>query len=232
MYLSRISLSKNPSAKALDALLNPTDQSVRMDAHHRLMWMLFADHADRRRDFLWREESKGEFTILSAREPKATDLFSNLQVKPFAPDLTLGDKLHFKLRLNATRRKGKSAGEYAGNRVDIVMDVLHKIPKEERAEKRMDIAQAECEKWLQTHSERHGFTLKSCHVDDYSVFALPPKKPKHKTSRKKQPQFGILDVQGQLEIRDNEAFNTMLFHGLGRAKAYGCGLMLIRRSYE
>jgi len=43
MYLSRLTLSRAPSAAALDA-------------HHRLLWSLFSDDPDRRRDFLWREE--------------------------------------------------------------------------------------------------------------------------------------------------------------------------------
>ena len=40
---------------------------------------------------------------------------------------------------------------------------------------------------------------------------------------------GVLDLEGLLEIRDPERFLAALAQGFGRAKAFGCGLMLIRR---
>ena len=55
MYLSKASLSRAPSVRALDKLLMPTEAGNRTDAHHRLLWTLFADSEDRKRDFLWPE---------------------------------------------------------------------------------------------------------------------------------------------------------------------------------
>jgi len=72
LYLSRLRLSRAPSARALDALLNPAEPGPRIDAHHRLLWAVFADSPDRQRDFLWREEGDGLFLTLSARAPAAT----------------------------------------------------------------------------------------------------------------------------------------------------------------
>ena len=48
--------------------------------------------------------------------------------------------------------------------------------------------------------------------------------------RKGQPQFGILDLTGRIEIADPAVFLALLARGFGRAKAFGCGLMLIRRA--
>ena len=90
MYLSRITLSRHPSVQALDSLLNPSDNGARTDAHHRLLWSLFADAPGRTRDFIWREERKGEFLVLSRREPQPGDLFSRIESKPFAPQLREG----------------------------------------------------------------------------------------------------------------------------------------------
>ena len=70
MFLSRLTLSRAPSAAALDALLNPLG-AARLDAHHRLLWSLFSDGPDRLRDFLWREEGRGMFLTPSARPPLA-----------------------------------------------------------------------------------------------------------------------------------------------------------------
>lgn len=220
LYLSRLRLSRQPSARALDAILNPTEPGLRLDAHHRLLWAVFADSADRRRDFLWREERAGEFLTLSARPPSARDLFEAPDVKDFAPALGPGDRLAFALRVNATRdRKGVG-------RVDVVMDALHALPNGTRAPERMAIAQQEGAAWLARQGDAAGFRLIGVAVEDYFVTALPG----HRGRRAGRPQFGILDMTGTLEVTDPPAFLARLAQGFGRAKAFGCGLMLIRRA--
>jgi len=220
LYLSRLRLSRKPSAQALDKILNPPDPGPRLDAHHRLLWAAFTDSPNRRRDFLWREERAGEFLALSARPPAPGDLFETPQVKDFAPQLVRGDRLAFALRANATRER-KNAG-----RVDVVMDALHALPKEARLSERMVLAQREGAAWLARQGEAAGFRLIGAEVGDYSAISLPGRRG----PRAGQPQFGILDVTGALEITDPAAFLARLAVGFGRAKAFGCGLMLIRRA--
>ena len=41
--------------------------------------------------------------------------------------------------------------------------------------------------------------------------------------------FGVMDFSGMLEVKDPARFLTQLAQGFGRARAFGCGLMLIRR---
>ncbi|WP_066977465.1 type I-E CRISPR-associated protein Cas6/Cse3/CasE [Methylomonas lenta] len=41
--------------------------------------------------------------------------------------------------------------------------------------------------------------------------------------------FSTLDFTGELQITDAEAFRQTLFTGLGRVKAFGCGLLLVKR---
>lgn len=220
LYLSRLRLSRTASAKALDAILNPAEPGPRLDAHHRLLWAAFADSPDRRRDFLWREERAGEFLTLSARPPAPSDLFEAAEVKDFAPRLGTGDRLAFALRANATRDR-KDVG-----RVDVVMDALHAVPKGSRAPERAALAQREGAAWLTRQGEITGFRLIGVEVGDYSVAALPG----YRGKRMGQPQFGILDMTGTLEVTDPAAFLARLAQGFGRAKAFGCGLMLIRRA--
>ncbi|MCW1918125.1 type I-E CRISPR-associated protein Cas6/Cse3/CasE [Rhodobacter sp. KR11] len=220
LYLSRLSLSKAPQTAALNAILNPEDPARRMDAHHRLLWAAFTDGPDRRRDFLWREEAPGAFMTLSARPPEPSNLFAPPETRDFAPQLAEGDRLAFALRANATRdRKGKG-------RVDVVMDALHGLPQAERAARRMELAQTEGRAWMDRQGAKSGFSILSLQVGDYSVAALPG----HRGPRKDQPQFGILDMTGMLTVTDPAAFVAALSQGFGRAKSYGCGLMLIRRA--
>jgi CRISPR system Cascade subunit CasE len=225
MFLSRLSVSRKPSVQALNALLLPANAGDRTDAHHRLLWTLFADDPDRRRDFLWREDREGEFLVLSARMPVPNDLFDRVETKAFAPNLSKGDRLSFVLRANATRSKKGGSGAQ-GQRVDVVMDALFTLPPANRAAQRMVTAQTEGTAWLGRQQDRNGFHLLSCDVTDYAVHALPG----HRGKRSHQPQFGILDFHGEMAVADPVALLRMLTQGLGRAKAYGCGLMLIRRS--
>lgn len=220
LYLSRITVSRSPSVQALNALLNPEDSGKRTDAHHRLLWSLFADDPKRGRDFLWREERDGEFLTLSVRPPAQSDLFSRVEAKPFDPVLAEGDRLNFTLRANATIAK-KGVG-----RVDVVMNELHAIAPGHRSERRMDIAQEQGKAWLERQGARCGFAVKECDAADYSVHALPT----YRGKRKGQPQFGILDLQGRIEVTNPDTFCTAIGAGFGRAKAFGCGLMLIRRA--
>jgi CRISPR system Cascade subunit CasE len=219
-YLSRLRLSRSPSAAALSSLLNPQHDGARLDAHHKLLWSVFADGPDRIRDFLWRDEGEGHFVTLSARPPVASDLFDAPEVKDFAPTLVPGDHLAFALRANATRTR-KAAG-----RVDVVMDALQGLPKGARADERMAVAQTSGGNWLAGQGAKAGFRLVHCDVGDYSTITLPG----YRGPRKGQPQFGILDMSGVVEVTDPAAFLQQMAKGFGRAKAFGCGLMLIRRT--
>jgi len=220
LYLSRLRIARSPSANALSRLISPEAAGARRGAHHRLIWAAFADHPDRQRDFLWREEGQGEFLTLSARPPHPIDLFTPPEVKPFAPQLAQGDRLAFRLRANATRSR-KGAG-----RVDVVMDALHSVPKDDRADKRNEIAQSEGMAWLGRQGETAGFNLLNCCVEGYTTETLP----EYHGSRKGAPRFGILETSGLLEVTAPEAFLAQIARGFGRAKAFGCGLMLIRRA--
>ncbi len=238
-YLSRLRLSDAPSAKALDSLLNPADPGRRLDAHHKLLWAVFSDGPDRRRDFLWRDEGGGRFLTLSARQPAVSELFAAPEVKVFAPDLAAGDRLVFSLRANATRTGKTDGRSINGNpqkrHIDLVMDALHAIPGRKdlpegtdslRAPKRMGLAQTAATTWLDGQGGRAGFRLIRAEVGDYSVLALPG----FRGPRGGQPQFGILELTGLLEVTDAAAFTARVTAGFGRAKAFGCGLMLIRRA--
>lgn len=234
LYLSRLTLRRDPDAAALRALIDPAERSRALDAHHRLIWSLFADRPDRTRDFLWRADGKGRFFTLSARPPAPAPLFEPPQIKAFAPDLAAGDRLAFALRANATRSLKTESGA-RGRRVDVVMHALHDTPgrtalppgtASQRPARRMGLAQDAAETWMRGQGVNSGFTLDRLEVQDYSVLALPG----HRGRREGQPQFGILDLAGGLTVTDPAAFVAALASGFGRAKAFGCGLMLIRRA--
>ncbi len=239
-YFSRVELDRRAPAKALLPLLNPSDPGARLDAHHRLIWTLFPSPSGQKRDFLWRTDGDGRFYILSHRQPELNDLFRPFMPKTFEPDLKAGDKLAFLLRANATKTRphDKLGADKRHRRVDVVMHALKSVPglpqnppadcHSKRAEQRFAIARHEGEKWLKAQGSRHGFTVEDFMLEDYSTIPLPrPGRPQGR--REQEPKFGILDMRGILAVTDPAAFIAKLLQGFGRAKGFGCGLMMIRR---
>ena len=244
LYLSRLTLRRDPPNDALKALLDPDDAGRRADAHHRLLWTLFSDGRDRDRDFLWRAEPRGRFYVLSHRRPEPHGLFEAPEVKAFEPVLTKGDRLTFLLRANATRSiPGEPLADGSGRRqrgrtVDVAMHLLKDVPRRERsaepasaparsqrAATRHDLARQAAEEWISAQGARHGFSVRDFTLEHYSTVTLAG----YRGPRKGEPRFGVFDMTGTVEVTEPDAFLIRLAEGFGRAKAYGCGLMLIRR---
>lgn len=229
MLLSRARLRKDAPIQALARALIPDDAAGRAATAHRLVWTLFADAPDRERDFLWREAEPGVFYLLSNRPPvDHHNLFDLDPPKLFAPALAVGDRLAFSLRANATVARGGGPGR-RGKPCDVVMDALHGLPPGARAEQRADKTQEAGVKWLESQGAKSGFTLGRTSDDavdarsvSYAVLALD--------RRNAAMRIGVLDLDGVLVVTDPAQFCDRLATGYGRAKAFGCGLMLIRRA--
>ncbi len=75
LWFSRVCLKPDAHIQAIASLLLPdkndpvSQKGSTTYARHQLVWSLFADDTNRKRDFLWREDSAGTFFILSARKP-------------------------------------------------------------------------------------------------------------------------------------------------------------------
>ena len=228
-YLSRARLRRNASVGALAPLLlgeEDRKEKTRQPGHH-LVWSLFADDGRRKRDFLWREMNQlGAFMILSARTPMDRhELFEIDEPKLFAPNLTGGDRLRFSLRANPVIRRRDQKRSYSVKH-DVVMDALRILPTGQRAEKRLDIVRERGMAWLEAQATKGGFLVDSHDVaiDSYRQHRI------RRNGGASALTFSTLDFDGVLEVTDPSAFQAGLVHGFGASKAYGCGLMLIRRA--
>ncbi|MDE0097275.1 MAG: type I-E CRISPR-associated protein Cas6/Cse3/CasE [Gammaproteobacteria bacterium] len=234
MHLTRAVLNRNAGVGSIVPLLNPADPNQALDAHHRLIWTLFPD-SEATRDFLWRSDGSGRFYILSHRKPVQSGLFLTLESTEFSPVLAQGDRLAFTLRANATRdRRMEKCGDgrRRSRRVDLVMDALYSVPGQktlgpdqvsDRPRMRMRIADRVANEWLTAIGDRAGFDIEKLQVDDYSVRQF--RRPGGSLVT-----FGLLDMKGVLLINQPDPFLAALTSGFGRARAFGCGLMLIRRA--
>ncbi|WP_245243255.1 type I-E CRISPR-associated protein Cas6/Cse3/CasE [Pararhodobacter sp. SW119] len=217
MYLTRLSLKRSPEFDALAQILDPGHSGRRADAHHRLIWSAFAGDTSAKRDFLWRAMGQGRFLVLSPEPPRESALFEPPEAAEFAPALASGDRLAILLRANAARTVTEADGRKRHR--DVVMEALKPVPNGERASVRMDLAQAAGRVWLEGQGARAGFAVEDAGVSAYRVVE----------TRKRGPRFGVIDLEGMITVTDPAAFLSRLAKGFGRAKAFGCGLMLIRR---
>jgi CRISPR system Cascade subunit CasE len=78
--------------------------------------------------------------------------------------------------------------------------------------------------WLASRAETHGFTiaLPTLLVDGYRTHTV------HRRGRT-PICFSTLDFSGVLTVVDQEKFLTTLYNGIGPAKSFGCGLLLVKR---
>jgi CRISPR system Cascade subunit CasE len=80
--------------------------------------------------------------------------------------------------------------------------------------------------WFSARAERCGFSFGSDEVtvDGYHQLRF--------SKQRGQPdiQISVVDLSGILTVIDPARFLDMLRGGLGHAKGFGCGLMLIRRA--
>lgn len=222
LVMARARLRRDVPAVTFATLRVPTDADQQFSASHRLVWSLYADGPDRQRDFLWRQTRAGEFLMLGPRAPVDTHGLFELEHKDFVPKLAAGDRLGFNLRANATVSRSTARGQ-RGVRHDVVMNALHALPQGARAAARRDAMQVAGSDWLIRQGKTHGFALTGGTVlDGYDRVVVP-------RQIGKPAVLGVLDMSGVLEVTDPECFLMKLGQGFGHAKAFGCGLMLIRR---
>ena len=230
-FLVRARLRRDLAAAALAPLLVPSDSGGKVGAAHRLVWALFADGPDRRRDFLWRQTRPGEFLILAARPPADPHGLFTLDYKPFAPALREGQRLQFDLRANPVVALASAGSGRRGRRKDVVTRAIAGLPPEpcpdRRRARRWAASREAAAAWLAAQGARHGFApdldAERLRIDGEDWVRIPRDDGRTVT-------FLAVTFQGVLTVQDPARFLARLPLGFGAAKAFGCGLMLIRRA--
>ncbi len=244
VWFTRLTLAREePAIAPLIRDLAPAETGAAMAIGHRLMWSAVPDDVRWRHDranparnngsaFLWREAEPGRKFYLLGPRPVDDSPFFRIETRPYAPHFAAGDRLTFDLRVNATvARKGNADGQGRSKRSDIAMDRMLADEAaalaagqdiQARAQRRMQAAESAIGRWLANIGARDGFALRAARLDAYRVERLP--------RRGRNAEIGVFDVRGALEIVDGAMFLRRVLAGFGRAKAFGCGLMLLRRA--
>ncbi|HMV21663.1 MAG: type I-E CRISPR-associated protein Cas6/Cse3/CasE [Betaproteobacteria bacterium] len=224
------------------SLITPCAGQERAAAHewmqgaygeHQWLWRFFPATKGSPRDFLFRRSDLGDmprFYVLSKRAPERAGPAWNVQSREYAPRLKKGDQLQFELRANpvvTVARDGKS------KRHDVVMQEKKRLLQarglarwdewqdEDRPEM-YEIVHETCGKWLGERGRRLGFEAdqKSLSIEAYQ---------QHR-GKKEALRFSTVDFSGTLTVVAPDTFASALFDGIGHAKAFGCGLLLVRRA--
>jgi CRISPR system Cascade subunit CasE len=226
-YLSKIELRRG---QPLRQLAGAVPRNAYAD--HQVIWRLLSQADNEARSFLFRREQVGSWPVfyaLSERQPMDSDPAWKVATKRFEPRLTAGSRLGFALRANPvrTRKASSDPADKRRHRDDVVMQekrlAAEREPDPARRPGQVQLVQRAGPRWLEERAERHGFALEALQVDDYRQHRLSKRGQDHAI------QFSTLDYQGILRVLDVERFLAALANGIGPAKAFGCGLLLVRR---
>ncbi len=223
MYFSKVSLKNGPK------LFNFLKQRTGTEGYtaHKLLWDLFPNNGDKKRDFLFYKDDKNiipSFLVVSRDRPAGNEALS-IQTKEYSPNIFEGQKLAFTLVANPVVSR-----KIDGKKNSVKHDVWMDAKKQAKANGKTGLAMVRaCEKaskeWLIRQGERCGFFLKETDViiDGYIQNRF------YKGRSINPIQYSSIHYEGILAVSDVEKFIEMLYSGIGRSKAFGCGLMLVRK---
>lgn len=223
MIISKVELSRRPGSQG--SLAKVLLSGTQGDRSHGLVWSLFSRSDEASRDFLFREIEPGSYMIVSHREPSDPHGLWKVKSQQFDPALQDGDRLGFVLRANPAMAVPQP-GKKRGLRVDAIMHAKSKLSKGERTKFNSDDAQRVALDWLMKRGAAIGveFDAQACSATGYRQVQIPRQRPE------KPIEFSEIDCDGVLTVTDPVKLGVALATGIGKAKAYGCGLMLVRRA--
>lgn len=220
-YFSRLTLDIN----SIDTGKLVEEFSQNAYREHQFLWQCFAEDREANRDFVFRKESRHAriiYYVVSKRAPTGSSLWS-VETKQYCPNLRTGETLAFSLRANPVITHKDDKGR--SKRHDVIMDTKSRTPNWKEAGLQKLISEAGI-KWLKSRAPTHGFSVEAEMVQ----VGAYQQQYGEKRSKRDPIRFSSLDFNGRLTVSDSDLFNKCLIRGLGRSKAFGCGLLLVRRS--
>lgn len=224
------------------SLITPAEGSESAAAHERLragayadhqwLWRFFPSERGSSREFLFhREDRKGvpRYYVVSRLEPEGGSSPWRVHSRAYEPRLRTGDRLAFDLRANpvVTVTNGKQS-----RRHDVVMHAKRRLLQErglamwrewegEDKPALVDLVRETCGRWLSERQERLG-----CAIDPDTLCVEAYVQHRGK---KDQMRFSTVDFSGMLTVVAPAVLLETLYRGVGHARAFGCGLLLVRR---
>ena len=237
------------------SVITPEERLLRQAAHelaqssyaeHQWLWKFFPSSADQTRDFIFRRhelEQMPRFYVVSQRPPKAFSEAWQIQSRAYDPQLQEGQRLSFQLRANPVITRKNKAGK--SQRHDVVMQAKkqllakHGLSKEAKWADWKDasskpllyeLVQERCAEWLDGVSKRNGFQIALTDEEEpQHMLQVDAYEQSKAGKRDHNILFSTVDFAGELLVTNPDLFHLALLNGIGHAKAFGCGLLLVRR---
>ena len=209
MFLSRIELDSR-KAETRRALSSPqvlhaaVEGCFEKEQPGRKLWRL--DKLGGRLYLLLLSPNKPDFTSFAAQFCALNIVGESKDYAVMLARLNEGQRLGFRLRANPVHSVRSKDGSH-GKRGKIY---AHVTVEQQRG-------------WLVKRAESCGFIVRE---DDFDVVERGQMRFRRK-SGEKSVEIGYAIFEGILEITNVEQFTEALIQGIGRAKAYGCGLMTV-----
>jgi len=205
--------------------LMSVSQSGETYRDHSLIWKLFPRDDSRRKFVFRRRQQHGNLSyyVVSHQAPQSQEEAFSIQTKEYNPQLALGERVRFDLVANPTvTRKYGIVGQgrrRPSRRHDVLMDAKASVPANEQKEMMERAAIA----WLTGRSPQWGLRIvcESILTSSYTQHRMKTKG--------REIQFSSLQYNGVAEVTDPSALFRALIEGVGHARAFGCGLLLVRR---
>lgn len=224
--------------------------------NHKLVWNIMSYVDDQKRDFIFRTDFDANglpaFIICSQHEPQRDNGIWDIETKNYLPNLQAGEKLSFYLRCNPTRTENTEIIRKERDfklplkktrRIDVILEARRKAIEDNEAWTNDSIELKGAINWLKTHEIKResnsntttpivSFDAESIQVERY--YQVPHPKAGNQKIQKREDfenakKLSILDVTGILTVESPVLFNDVLLHGIGHGKAFGCGLMMVKR---
>lgn len=217
MFLSRVEI--NPYRReSMKAFASP-------EVMHAAVMGSFSSFEDKGGDrVLWRVDRLGHAVYLlvqSQRKPDFSHIidqfgwpegdqhWDTLDYEEFLAGITAGQIWRFRLKANPVHSVREGSDCKRG-----------KVMAHVTAEQQLD--------WLMERAPRCGFQI-DCGSDNQPNVQIRQRDFEHFRREKKKVSVSTVTFEGVLKITDAEAFIASLRNGIGRAKAYGCGLLTIAK---
>lgn len=151
------------------------------------------------------------------------------------PRLGEGTRLRFSVRACPTVRLGRmpAGGKAPGAETDAYLAALDRWSAEGAEVEKKPVRSAVYVGWLRAAMDRHGGTA----LESLSLNGFRLDSTLRKTGSREMPDRGVVsqrrpvaDFEGVLRVMEADAFTDLLARGIGRHRAFGFGMLLLRRA--
>ncbi len=169
-------------------------------AWHQAIWEAFPGRDDKDRDFLFRLDVRGDHFRLYVLSPMAPTVpgWGEWRSKKIEPSFLESEGYRFQLKANPTMRRASDKRRLG-------------IWEEDRLRE-----------WMNRKAKQNGFSV------DEAVLVVSTATEERFVQKNRRGKHIAVDFQGILSVTDREAFRIGFEKGIGSAKAFGFGLLMLQ----